>query len=148
LNDPIYYEFNKATIQGYVLDTSAIINMEHSKALNNMEFPDKWLVVPSGVARELNVDNHLTPEITRRWLKQGKAASFTKEEELLYRKLVINPAVDDGEAQAIAMAFYRKKTLVIDEKKNGQVWKIAESYGIRCIDSKQFLNEIKPQLPL
>ena len=36
---------------------------------------------------------------------------------------------------------------VIDEKKNGQVWEIAESYGIRCVDSEQFLNEIKPRFP-
>jgi len=136
------------TIQsGYVIDTSAIINLERSNQLTIFELPGDWIIVPSVVALELNPNYHGTPEATRRWLKRGKISQFTGDEELVFRKLVLHPAVDDGEAQAIAMAYCRNKTLVIDEKKNGQVWNIAESFGIRCIDSKQFLKEIKPKFP-
>ena len=137
----------KTINSGYVVDTSAIINLERSNQLIGFELPGDWIIVPSAVARELNPNYHGTPEATKRWLQKGKISKFTSDEELLYRKLILHPSVDDGEAQAIAMAFCRKKTLVIDEKRKGQVWEIAESYGIRCIDSEQFLNEIKPRFP-
>lgn len=136
---------SETVYSGYVLDTSAIINLERSKQLIVFELPGDWIIVPSFVAGELNPNFHGTPEATKRWLRRGKISKFTGDEELIFRKLILYPAVDDGEAQAIAMAYCRKKTLVIDEKRNGQVWKIAERFGIRCIDSKQFLGEVKPK---
>lgn len=136
------------SIQSYVLDTSAIINLERSNHLKQLlVFPGDWLIVPSIVARELNPNISGTPAATKNWLNGGKVAMFIDKEESLYRRLVLHPGVDDGEAQAIAMARNRGATLVIDEKKNGQVWNIAESHGIRCISSAEFLNEIKPRLP-
>lgn len=80
-------------------------------------------------------------------LAMGKITHFTEQEEALYRRLILHPAVDDGEAQAIAVAYYRKAALVIDEKKGGEVWKIAQRYGIKCIDSEKFWNKLSPKLP-
>jgi len=37
--------------------------------------------------------------------------------------------------------------LVIDEKREGVVWKIAESYGVKCINSDELWNTIYPRLP-
>ena len=131
----------------YVLETSAIINLERSNRLSKLTYPGDWLIVPSGVVMELNPDYKGTPESTKRWLSKGRVAHFTGEEESMYRKLILNPAVDDGEAQAIAMAHYRNATLVIDEKKYGEVWRIAQSYDIKCITSEEFINIISPRLP-
>ena len=131
----------------YVLDTSAAINLERSNRLRSLPPPGDWIIVPSGVAREKNPDNPVTPEATKKWLAAGKVAHFTPQEESLYRQLILNPAVDDGEAQAIAMAYYRNAVLVIDEKRNGEVWRIAQSYGISCVESEEFFDKIKPRLP-
>ena len=131
----------------YVLETSAAINLERANRLIKLEYPGDWLIVPSGVAMELNPDFKGTPESTKKWLNKGKIAHSTELEESLYRKLILNPAVDDGEAQAIAIAHYRKAVLIIDEKKNGEVWRVAESYNIECITSEEFINKIFPHLP-
>jgi len=95
----------------------------------------------------MNPNYHGTPAATKKWLRQGTISHFAPEEESLYRKLILHPAVDDGEAQAIAMAYHRGAVLVIDEKKGGQVWGIAQSYGVKCISSEEFWDEIHPRLP-
>ena len=131
----------------YVLDTSAAINLERSNRLGNLPPPGNWIIIPSGVAGEMNPDHAGTPVSTKKWLGKGRVTHFTDKEESLYRELILHPAIDDGEAQAIAIAYYRGAVLVIDEKQIGEVWKIAQSYGITCITSAELLNTIKPRLP-
>lgn len=131
----------------YVLDTSATINLERSNRLTSLHLPGSWIILPSAVAREMNPDNPGTPESTKKWLVAGRVAHLNGQEESLYRELILNPAVDDGEAQAMAMAYYRSAALVIDEKKTGELWRIAQSYGITCITSEEFFNKMKPRLP-
>lgn len=131
----------------YVLDTSAAINLERSNRLRSLPLPGDWIIIPSGVFREMNPDNPGTPESTKRWLAAGRVAHLIPQEEPLYRELILNPAVDDGEAQAIAIAYYRNAVLVIDERKTGEVWRIAQSYSIKCMTSEEFFNKIRPRLP-
>jgi predicted nucleic acid-binding protein len=131
----------------YVIDTSAAINLERQNRLQKLPAPSGWIILPSIVANELNPNYSGTPEATKKWLLKGKIASFSGNEEELYRLLILNPAIDDGEAQAISMAHYRQATLVIDEKRDGTVWKIAESYGIKCITSDGLWTTIFPRLP-
>ncbi|MEW6669797.1 MAG: hypothetical protein AB1512_31695 [Thermodesulfobacteriota bacterium] len=104
-------------------------------------------MIPSGVSREMNPDNPGTPESTKKWLASGKVAHLTPQEESLFRELILNPPVDDGEAQAIAMAYYRKAVLVMDERETGEVWRLAQRYGIKCMTSQEFFNRINPRLP-
>jgi predicted nucleic acid-binding protein len=131
----------------YVLDTSAAINLERSGRLGSLPPPGNWIILPPGVAREMNPDNPGTPEATKKWLAAGRVAHLTDQEESLYRELILNPAADDGEAQAIAMAYYRGAVLVIDEKKTGELWRISQSYSITCVTSEELFNKIKPRLP-
>ena len=132
----------------YVLDTSAAINLERSDRIGRLEPPGNSLMVPSGVAREMNPDNPGTPLDTKKWLSRGIISHFNdNNEEALYKSLILNPAVDDGEAQAMTLAYYRNATLVIDEKKQGEVWRIAQSYGIHCITSDEYWDIICPKLP-
>ena len=131
----------------YVLDASAGINLEHSHHLSRLTPPGDWLIVPSIVAHELNPNHPGTPESTKRWLSKGKVSHFQPEEEILYKQLILNPAVDDGEAQAISMAHSRKAILIIDEKRDGVVWNIAQNLGVDCISSEEFWNRYNPRLP-
>ena len=131
----------------YVLETSAAINLERANRLHRLPPPGYEIIVPFAVAREMNPENPGTPASTKNWLSKGRIAHSTPKEESLYRELILNPAVDDGEAQAMAVAYYRDATLVIDEKKTGEVWRIARSYGIPCITSEDLWNKIHPRLP-
>ena len=132
---------------GYVLDASAIINLEKKKLIAGLESPGDWIMVATIVAGEINPDFPGTPEATKQWLRSGKITGLTTLEEATFRKLILKPGMDPGESQAIAVAYSRHKTLVIDEKKTGSVWGTATGMGIRCIDSSQFINEIKPSFP-
>jgi predicted nucleic acid-binding protein len=131
----------------YVIDTSAAINLEHKDRLSKLPTPGDWMILPSIVANELSPDFKGTPESTKKWVLKGKTTHFSQEEETLYKKLILNPAIDDGEAQAISIAHFRKATLVIDEKKGGVVWTVAESYQVICITSDTFWNTLHPRLP-
>jgi len=131
----------------YVLETSAAINLERSNRLGDLPPPGNWVILPSGVAGELHLDYEETPVATKKWAAKGKIAHFTSQEESLYRKLILHPAIGDGEGAAIAMAYCRNEALVIDEKKTGEVWRIAQSYGITCMVSEEFFDKIKPRLP-
>lgn len=94
----------------YVLDTSAIINIERLDRIKYLpDVPGDWFVVPSIVARELKPNEPGTPAATKNWLGKGKVATFVGEEESIYLRLILYPGIDDGEAQAIAMAHCRRK---------------------------------------
>ncbi len=131
----------------HVLDTSAGINLERSHRLDKLPPPGDWIIVPSIIATELNPADSRTPEPTKKWLNKGKIAHFQPQEETLYKQLILNPAVDDGEAQAIAIAYHRGTALIIDEKRNGVVWNIARNLGIECVSSEEFWNVYNPHLP-
>jgi predicted nucleic acid-binding protein len=131
----------------YVIDTSAAINLERNNRLSKLPIPGDWIILPSIVANELNPNFQGTPETTKKWILKGKTTHFSSEDEQLYKQLILNPAVDDGEAQAISIAHFRKATLVIDEKKNGVVWAVANSLQVDCIDSDTFWNKLHPRLP-
>ncbi|HEY54891.1 MAG TPA: hypothetical protein G4N91_01230 [Dehalococcoidia bacterium] len=129
----------------YVLDTSSLIKLERSAGFRHMpEYPGKWLVVPSKVAKQLNSEG--APKATKKWLSNGKPAKFSvNSETVLYMKLrVQEKLLEDPDIQGIVIAHHRKGTYVVEEE---LATRVAQSLGIRTLKLEQFLEEIKPRLP-
>lgn len=129
----------------YVFDTSSLINLEKSVGLDHMpEYPGKWLVVPSKVAKQLNSEG--APKETKKWLSNGKTATFSvNSESMLYMKLrVQEKLLEDPDIQGIVIAFHRKGTYVAEDDLAARV---AKSLGVRTIKALEFRNEINPTFP-
>ena len=129
----------------YVFDTSSLIKVEKSGGLHRMpDYPGKWLVVPSKVARQL--DSERAPRETKRWLSNGNVASFSGDgETVLYMRLrVQEKLLEDPDIQGIVIAHHRKGTYVVEEELASRV---AQSLGVRTLKTERFLEEIMPRLP-
>jgi hypothetical protein len=131
----------------YVFDSSALIEIERrpgGKGLRDMpDFPGKWLVVPSKVAKQVNSKG--APQDTKEWLSGGKTSSFVNDtERRLYMSIMAREkALEDADIQGIVLASCRQGTYVVDE---GPARKVAESLGTRCISGAEFLKELNPKL--
>jgi len=108
------------------------------------DYPGKWLVVPSKVARQL--DSERAPRETKRWLSNGNVASFSGDgETVLYMRLrVQEKLLEDPDIQGIVIAHHRKGTYVVEEELASRV---AQSLGVRTLKTERFLEEIMPRLP-
>jgi len=129
----------------YVFDTSSLIKLERSVGLRHMlDYPGKWLVVPSKVAKQLNSEG--APRETKKWLNNGKLATFSvNSEKVLYMKLrVQEKLLEDPDIQGIVIAYHRKGTYVVEEE---LATRVAQSLGVRTLKSEKFLEEVKPHLP-
>lgn len=132
----------------YVFDTSSLIDIERSedssKGLRKMpEPPGKWLMVPSKVARQ--VDGKDSPPTTKRWIANGyQTRLIGKWENTTFMTLRIKePLLEDPDIQGIVIAASRNATYVVE---NGRAKTVAQSMGVRCISSIEFLKEIQPTL--
>lgn len=129
----------------YVFDTSALIQIERSIGLLRLpDYPGKWLVVPSKVAKQVNSEG--APRETKRWLNKGKLATFSinGERELYMQILVEEKALEDPDVQGIVIAHHRKGTYVVEEE---AATRVARRLGVRTIKAKQFLQEVMPRFP-
>lgn len=131
----------------YVFDASSLIELEglHGKGLKYMlDRPGKWLIVPSKVAKEVNSKS--APADTKNWLRNGKLSRFNVDSEsALFMKIRVQERLlSDADIEGIVIAYHRKGTYVVEERKAGAV---AESLGIRCLKAKEFQQEIQPTLP-
>lgn len=130
----------------YVFDASSLIEIEgkKGKGLKSMpDFPGKWLIVPSKVAKEVNSEG--APKETKDWIVKGKPAKFNSDNERqLYMKIrVQESALDDADIEGIVLAYHRKATYVVEE---GPAGTIAQKLNVTIINAKQFLDIIRPQL--
>lgn len=129
----------------YVFDTSSLIRIERTVGLHIMpDYPGKWLVIPTKIAKQLNSET--APKETKNWLSHGKHASFSvNEENVLYMKLRVHEKLlEDPDIQGIVIAYHRKGTYVVEEDLATHV---AQSLGIRTIKSDKFIAEVMPHLP-
>jgi predicted nucleic acid-binding protein len=129
----------------YVFDTSSLIKLERSFGLNHMpDYPGKWLVVPSKVAKELGSEG--APKETKRWLINGKTATFSgNSEKALYMMLrVQEKLLEDPDIEGIVLAHHRDGTYVVEEELASRV---AQRLGIRTLKTEGFLGEVVPHLP-
>ena len=129
----------------YVFDTSSLIKLERSIGLRHLpDYPGKWLVIPSKMAKQLNSEG--APRETKRWLNKGRPATFSVNGEcVLYMKILVEEkALEDPDVQGIVIAHHRKGTYVVEEKPAARV---ARRLGVRTIKAEQFLQEVMPHLP-
>jgi len=129
----------------YVFDTSSLIKLERSISLDRLpDYPGKWLVVPSKVAKQLNSEG--APKETKKWLNNGKSATFSVNGEcVLYMQILVEEkALEDPDIQGIVIACHRKGTYVVEDK---PATRVARGLGVRTINAEQFLNEVMPHLP-
>lgn len=129
----------------YVFDTSSLIQIERTVGLHIMpDYPGKWLVIPSKVAKQLNSEG--APQETKKWLNKGKFASFSvdSETELYMRLLVQEKLLEDADVQGIVIAHHRKGTYVVEEELATHV---AHKLGMRTLKSDGFISEVIPHLP-
>ena len=128
----------------YVFDTSSLIKLERLDGLHHMpDYPGTWLVVPSKVAKQL--DSEGAPKETKKWLNNGKAATFSGNgEKVLYMTLrVQEKLLEDPDIQGIVIAHHRKGTYVVEEELASRV---AQSLGVRTLKTEKFLEEVTPHL--
>lgn len=132
----------------YVFDTSSLIDIERSedssKGLKKMpDPPGKWLIVPSKVASQ--VDGKDSPTTTKRWIASGSQTRLIGEwENTTFITLRVKEhLLEDPDIQGIVVAASRNATYVVE---NGRAKAVAQSMGVRCISSIEFLKEIKPSL--
>lgn len=129
----------------YIFDTSSLIKLERLVGLHHMpDYPGKWLVVPSKVAKEL--DSERAPKETKKWLNNGNAATFSGNgEKVLYMTLrVQEKLLEDPDIQGIVIAHHRKGIYVVEEELASRV---AQSLGVRTLKTEKFLEEVMPHLP-
>ena len=129
----------------YVFDTSSLIQLERSIGLHRLpDYPGKWLIVPSKVAKQLNSEG--APKQTRKWLNNGKFATFSvNSERVLYMRICVQERLlEDPDVQGIVIAHHRKGTYVVEEE---LATRAARRLGVRTINTEQFLEEVMPHLP-
>ena len=132
----------------YVFDASSLIEIElegsHGKGLKQMpDYPGKWLVVPSKVAREANSEG--APADTKNWLRSGKLSTFNVDSERrLFMKIRAQERLlSDADIEGIVLAYHRKGTYVVEE---GLATGVAKRLGINTMNAKQFLDKVRPRL--
>ncbi len=141
-------EDKSASVPCYVFDASSLIEIEvggsHGKGLKNMpDWPGKWLVVPSKVAKEANSES--APADTKNWLRGGKLSKFNVDSERrLFMKIrAEEKLLSDADIEGIVIAYHRKGTYVVDD---GPAAIVAKKLGISTIKAKQFLDAVRPRL--
>ena len=130
----------------YVFDASSLIELEepNRKGLKDMpDRPGKWLVVPSKVAKQVNSKG--APAETKNWLRSGRLAIFNVNSEgVQFMKLRVKErALEDPDIQGIVIAYHRKGTYAVED---GPARNVAKSLGVRTINAKRFLDEVRPHL--
>ncbi|MCE4606779.1 MAG: DUF3368 domain-containing protein [Desulfurococcales archaeon] len=127
-----------------VSDTSPLIAVKHAGLLEKLGFLFHVIIVPPSVLRELSVKEE----------DQFKGLSFLSMEEPHDRRIVgvLNTIVDEGEAEAIALALEKGSLLIIDDLKGR---KLAGKLGLKIIGTlgllktmklKGIIKEVKPAI--
>ena len=125
-----------------VSDTSPLIALKHAGLLEKLSQLFRRIVVPPSVMRELSVKER----------EYFQSLGFLSVEEPSDKRLVtvLKTVVDEGEAEAIALALEKNKLLIIDDLKGR---KLARRLGLRIIGTlgllktmklKGLLGEVKP----
>lgn len=136
------------SVPPWVFDSSSLINFERTGNLEHLTELGDWVLIPVAVAREVSYKADSQAAL---WLKRNpsRVVGFqSDDEEGLYWKLRQQKEpyqVHDGEASAIALARFRKGTLVCDESKNKPAMQKASHLDVSCLACSEFLKQIIPQ---
>jgi predicted nucleic acid-binding protein len=116
-----------------VFEASSLIELERRKLLRKLTSLGSRVVIPIRVARDINNPNVPKSSPLRQWLQQHSSVitrfQTAAENELYMRLLVTRRKLGDGEDSAIAIAFCRALTLVVEDQAARQV---AEELGMVC----------------
>ncbi len=127
-----------------VSNTSPLIALKHAGVLEKLSLLFQRIVVPSSVMEELNVKEK----------EYFQSLSFLSVEKPCDRRLVtvLETIVDEGEAEAIALALEKDSLLIIDDLKGR---KMARRLGLKNMDTlgllklmklRGILSEVKPTI--
>ena len=115
-----------------ISDTSPLIALKHAGLLEKLSFLFQRVIVPPSVMRELSIKEK----------EYFQSLNFLSVEEPRDKRIVtvLKTIVDEGEAEAIALAMERGNLLIIDDLKGR---KIARRLGLKIIGTLGLLKTMK-----
>jgi len=129
----------------YIFDASSLINLERQNKLWHLSEHGDLVVIHYRIAKEVTKSprSGLAEWITRR--PDRITRTFLTQEGELYIRLrqQRTPKIQDPDAIAIAIAWYRKGILVCDDN---PALRKANHYGVTCLTVDQFVQKIEPQM--
>ena len=134
----------RANIPAYIFDASSLINLERQNKLWHLSEHGDLVVIHHRTAKEVAKSRTDLAE----WISKHPdriTYTFLTEEGKLYIRLRQQkiPKVQDPDAIAIAIAWYRKGILVCDDTAALQK---ANHYSVTCLTVNQFVQKIEPQM--
>lgn len=121
-----------------VFDSSSLIELERMKELRILSYVR--VCVPEKVAEEVNQKG----SDLARWINKNRnrIARMLPAESRTYMGLMVqsDPAIDDGEAVAIAIASHRGLELVIED---GAGRKAARNLGLSVLHVPEFIERVR-----
>ena len=129
----------------YVFDASSLINLERQNKLWHLSEYGDLVVIHYRIAKEVTKDPRSR---LSEWINKHPSIisyTFLPQESELYISLRQQkiPKVQDPDAIAIAIAWYRKGILVCDD--NPALQK-ANHHGVTYLTADQFMQKIEPQM--
>ena len=129
----------------YVFDASSLINLERQNKLWHLTEHGDSVVIHYRIAKEVtkNPRSDLAEWVARH--PDRITHTFLTQESELYIRLrqQRTPKIQDPDAIAIAIAWYRKGFLVCDD--NAALQK-AKRHDVNCLTVDLFLQKIEPQM--
>jgi len=124
----------------YVMDSSALINIQRNKGINYLKRRKGAILIPKRVEYEVALDPRIPMrDPLRQFVLRNPeiVTQFRNDEGEEFLKILRQPEIDDGEAAAIAIALKRGLPLVIDERNTRATGK-ARNHGIKVLKSEDF----------
>lgn len=125
----------------YVIDSSALINIEQNKGVKTLTQRKGALIISEKVAYEVSGDPKVLKTDPLRQFVVGNPqiiTPFQNNEEEEYLRILLQPGIDEGEASVIAIASKRHLSLVIDERDTKATGK-AKNHGVNTLSWQKFL---------
>jgi len=135
----------RVNVPAYIFDASSLINLERQNKLWHLAEHGDLVTIHERIDKE--VTKNPRSDLAEWISKHPKVIThtFLPEEGQLYIKLrqQKTPKIQDPDAIAIAIAWYRNGILVCDD--NAALQK-ANHYGVTCLTVYQFIQKIEPQM--
>jgi len=129
----------------YIFDASSLINLERQNKLWHLSQHGDLIVIHHRIAKEVTKNQRSG---LAKWLARHPSRityTFLPQEGELYIRLrqQRTPKIQDPDAIAIAIAWYRKGVLVCDDNPaRGK----ASRHGVNCLTANEFIKKIEPQM--
>jgi predicted nucleic acid-binding protein len=132
-------------ITPFVFDASSLINLERQNKLWHLTHHKDLIIIHERIAKEVTKDPHSGLSI---WIANHPNTvthTFLTQESELYIKLrqQKTPKIQDPDAIAISIAWYRNCFLVCDDI--AAITK-ANQHGVKCLTVEQFIQTIERKM--